>query len=35
MTTAVLLRDEQGLVPFHPLRHLGPVADLMNEVFAG
>ncbi|MBC7226083.1 MAG: GNAT family N-acetyltransferase [Thermoflexales bacterium] len=35
MTTAVLRRVEQGLVPFHPLRHLGPVADLMTEAFAG
>ena len=35
MTTAVLRRAEQGLVPFHPLRHLGPVANLMTEVFAG
>ncbi len=35
MTTAVLRRVEQGLVPFHPLRHLGPVADLMTQAFAG
>lgn len=35
MTTAVLRRAEQGLVPFHPLRHLGPVADLMAEAFGG
>ena len=35
MTTAVLRRAEQGLVPFHPLRHLGPVADLMTEAFGG
>jgi ribosomal protein S18 acetylase RimI-like enzyme len=35
MTTAVLRRVEQGLLPFHPLRHMGQVADLMNEVFAG
>jgi len=35
MTTAVLRRVEQGLIPFHPLRHMGQVADLMNEVFAG
>ncbi len=26
---------EEGLVPFHPLRHLGPVADLIAEAFAG
>ena len=35
MTTAVLRRAEQGLVPFHPLCHLGPVADLMTEAFGG
>ncbi len=27
--------SEEGLVPFHPLRHLGPVADLIAESFAG
>ncbi|MGQ9709271.1 MAG: GNAT family N-acetyltransferase [Anaerolineae bacterium] len=35
MTPAVLRRAGQGLMPFHPLRHMGQVADLMNEVFAG
>jgi ribosomal protein S18 acetylase RimI-like enzyme len=35
MTTPVLRGTEQGLVPFHPLRHLGPVADLMTEAFGG
>lgn len=35
MTTAALRRVEQGLVPFHPLRHLGPVADLMSLAFSG
>lgn len=35
MTTAALRPVEKGLLPFHPLRHIGPVADLMNEAFAG
>jgi ribosomal protein S18 acetylase RimI-like enzyme len=35
MITAVLRRVEQGLVPFHPLRHLGPVANLIAEAFGG
>ncbi|MCS7178420.1 MAG: GNAT family N-acetyltransferase [Anaerolineae bacterium] len=35
MTPATLRRVEQGLVPFHPLRHMGPVAELMAEAFAG
>ncbi len=35
MSTTVLRRVEQGLVPFHPLRHLGPVADLMTQAFSG
>lgn len=26
---------EEGLIPFHPLRHMGPVAGLMAESFAG
>lgn len=26
---------EEGLVPFHPFRHLGPVTDLLAEAFAG
>lgn len=34
MAPTALLGSEQGLVPFHPLRHLGPVADLMTEAFA-
>lgn len=35
MTAVVLRQVEQGLVPFHPLRHMGQVADLMNEAFSG
>jgi len=35
MVAATARRQTQGLVPFDPFRHLGPVADLMAEAFAG